>query len=111
MGEEDRTGKVRRTNPDIVMENDRRERGEDGKPIEKRPPIKVDPGEHRKINTILIIIMAIILVVAVVLLFGANQSMDEYNKTLEKRIELLEKRPVNIQKPTKVQKPVEVQTP
>ena len=98
MGEEDRTGKVRRTNPDIVIENDRREKDKDGKPVEKRPSIKVDPGEHRKLNTILIIVMALALVVAVVLLFGANQSMDEYNKKLEKRIEMLEQRPADVKK-------------
>lgn len=111
MGEEDRTGKVRRTNPDIDIENDRRQRDEDGKPVEKRPPVKVNPGEHRKLNTILIIVMAVVLVVAFVMLFGANKSMDEYNKKLEQRIEMLEKRPVEVKKSVTIKKSVEVKKP
>ena len=94
MSEEHRTGKVRRSNPDIHIENDRRARDEDGNLIEKRPQIEVDPGEPRKLNTILIILFGIALMVVIMYFYGKHESLDEYNKKLEKRIELLEKQPI-----------------
>ncbi|GAB4290559.1 MAG: hypothetical protein Kow0090_03700 [Myxococcota bacterium] len=95
---EKRTGHVRRTNPDIVIENDRRARDKNGRPIDKRPKIPVDPGERQRLNTILIIVLGVALLVVIMYLYGRHDSIEEYNKRLEKRIELLEKQPTGDKK-------------